>query len=132
MTIMNAPSREFCVARRERTNTPLQALLLMNEEECFKAAKACAKLTLKQTKDVKKGLNLTYEKITSHKPGPKRFKLMKETLFDFMDLYKSDEMLTESLTPELHGTDFDERVELAAWTMLTHSLLNIELAKVRR
>ncbi|MEK6237601.1 MAG: DUF1549 and DUF1553 domain-containing protein, partial [Planctomycetales bacterium] len=41
MTLMNAPSREFCTARRERTNTPLQALLLMNEQEFFKAAKTC-------------------------------------------------------------------------------------------
>jgi len=40
--------------------------------------------------------------------------------------------LTESLTPELNGSAFDERVELAAWTMMTHSLLNLELAKVRR
>ena len=37
MTILNAPDREACIARRERTNTPLQALLLMNEPEYFKS-----------------------------------------------------------------------------------------------
>jgi len=132
MTIMNAPSREFCVVRRERTNTPLQALVLMNEQEYFKAAKTCAILTLQETTNVRKGLRSTYEKITSHTPEANRLKLMKKTLAEFRDLYKNDHALTESLTPELDGTDYDDRAELAAWTMLTHSLLNLELTKVRR
>jgi hypothetical protein len=132
MTIMNAPSREYCVARRERTNTSLQALLLMNEEEYFKAAKACARLMLRETDDVDKRLSLTYETITSHKPNAARLELMKETLLAFMNLYDNDPALTESLTPDLNASDYGARVELAAWTMMTHSLLNLELAKVRR
>ncbi len=132
MTIMNAPSREFCVARRERTNTPLQALLLMNEEEYFKAAKTMAKAILDETQDTAMGLSLAYEKITSHKPEPKRLELMKSVLGDFSELYSNDQDLTESLTPELGAERFDRRVEVAAWTMMTHSLLNLELAKVRR
>lgn len=132
MTIMNAPSREFCVAKRERTNTPLQALLLMNEQEYIKAAMACATLTLNETKDVREGLSLTYEKITSHIPQPDRLKLMEDTLNEFMNIYKNDQALTKSLTSDIIEANYDERVQLAAWTMLTHSLLNLELAKVRR
>jgi len=132
MTIMNAPSREYCLPRRERTNTPLQALLMMNEQEYFKAAKECAKLTLEETDDLERGLSVTYEKITSHRPADDRLELMKETLAEFFDIYDNDKALTESLTPELSETEFSKRVELAAWTMMTHSLLNLELTKVRR
>ena len=132
MTIMNAPSREYCLPRRERTNTPLQALLMMNEEQYFKAAKACAKLTLEETDDPERGLRVTYEKITSHQPADDRLKLMEKTLAEFFDIYENDKALTESLTPELSGSEFAKRVELAAWTMMTHSLLNLELTKVRR
>jgi len=133
MTIMNAPSREFCTARRERTNTPLQALLLMNEQEFFKAARACAAQTLKEaSNDVNKGLALLYEKVTSHRPDPGRMQLMRETLGDFRALYSDDKKLTEALTPELTEADYEQRVELAAWTMMAHSLLNLELAKVKR
>jgi hypothetical protein len=132
MTIMNAPSREFCLARRERTNTPLQALLMMNEQEYFKAAKACATSTLQSGKTGEEGLSCIYERITSHRPTPERLNLMNETLLGFKDIYGSDQALAASLTSELNDAEADERVELAAWTMLTHSLLNLELAKVRR
>ena len=132
MTIMNAPSREFCVAKRERTNTPLQALLLMNEQEYLKAAKACAQLTLNETKDVREGLSLTYEKITSHVPDTERLNLMEKTLNEFMEIYSNDQALAESITADLDDATPKERVELAAWTMMAHSLLNLELAKVKR
>ena len=133
MTILNAPSREFCTPRRERTNTSLQALLMMNEQEFFKAAKACATLTLKEANnDVNKGLTLLYEKVTSHRPDQQRMQLLRETFDEFCALYAEDKTLTEALTPELTHTEFNQRVELAALTMMTHSLLNLELTKVKR
>jgi Na+/melibiose symporter-like transporter len=57
---------------------------------------------------------------------------MREVLKDFHELYTADKLLTEALTPELTDTQYKQRVELSAWTMLSHSLLNLELAKVRR
>ncbi len=133
MTILNAPSREFCTPRRERTNTPLQALLLMNEKEFFKAAQSCAQLTLDEVKhDEDQGLTRLYEKVTSHVPDSQRQQLLKETLQEFREHYAAHPKLTESLTPEMAKADMQQRVEIAAWTLLTHSLLNLELAKVKR
>jgi len=132
MTLMNAPSREFCVARRERTNTPLQALLLMNEEEYFKAAKVTSMNALEETNSTESGLNYIYETITSHLPSSDRLNLMKETLVDFKEYYEGKPELAKSMTPAMKESSFSERVDIAAWTMVTHGLLNLELAKVRR
>ena len=133
MTILNAPTREFCAPRRERTNTPLQALLLMNENEFFNAAKSCAKLTLQETENDKAiGLTRLYEKITSHRPDPQRLRLLQETLQAFHELYKEKPSLAETLTADQTDLGIDQRAELAAWTMMAHSLLNLELAKVKR
>ena len=95
--------------------------------------KSCAALTLKEANnDENKGLILLYEKVTSHLPDQERMQLLRETLGEFRALYSDDKKLTESLTPDLADADHKQRVELAAWTLMTHSLLNLELAKVKR
>ena len=132
MTILNAPSREFCVALRERTNTPLQALLLMNEPEYLRAAFKGALRVLDEGTDTATALGRIYEKITSHEPSPERLAFMEETLEAFRGIYAEDEELTRALTAENAEWTREERVNVAAWTMLTHSLLNLELAKVKR
>ena len=133
MTIMNAPSREFCVTRRERTNTSLQALLLMNEQEYFKAAMACAERVLKSVDGNEgQGLIRVYEMVTSHRPDQKRLLLLKNTLKEFRGIYGKDRKLAESLTRGLKDVDLQRRVEVAAWTMMVHSVINLELSKVRR
>ena len=133
MTILNAPSREFCAARRERTNTPLQALLLMNETEYFKAARACAVRTLEESKgNAAEALKRLYEKITSHEPDARRLAQLKTELRNFTALYARDADAAQKLTAGLEKLDKQKQIQIAAWTLVAHALMNLEMTKVRR
>ena len=128
MSIMNAPSREFCVARREKTNTPLQALLLMNEPEYYKLAQNCAERALREAKgDRQKTLKRLYERITSHPPSEEEVKLLRQSLDQFLQHYKNNPQLAKKSAPRSKVAH-----EMAAWTLLAHSLLNSEAAKLKR
>ena len=107
MTIFDAPSRTECIARRERTNTPLQALLLMNEPEFFKAAQHKAKTLLAERGTEDEKLTYLYETITAQLPDDTTMKLLKEGLAAFK-------------------TEGDEHF---AWTMIVHSLINRDAFK---
>ena len=82
MTILNAPIRDSCVSRRERTNTPTQALLLLNEGEYLKAARNLAQLALNlETADDLERISFLYETVTSKLPDPSEQEVL-STLVD--------------------------------------------------
>jgi hypothetical protein len=130
MTIFDAPSRESCIARRERTNTPLQALLLMNEEQCFAAAKHFASQLLEQDGiDDDRRLARAYETVTSHAMSDATRDQLRAALGEFRALYTSD---AEAAQAMIAGVDEPgKRAELAAWTMIVHSLFNLDATKTR-
>ncbi len=135
MSIFDAPTRESCIARRERTNTPLQALVLMNEEQYFYAALRCAKELLDDADlDEDQNIRQAYEKVTSQLPNASEMRSLKGALRDFRQEYLNDAAAAQAVTASIADADADpqERVELAAWTLLVHSLLNLDITKTRQ
>lgn len=135
MTIFDAPMRESCVARRERTNTPLQALLLMNEKQFFYAAMRYAMELLKASpRDDDQEIRRAYERVTSQLPGAPEMESLREALRDFRQLYSHDTGAARAMTTNILPPDssVEEHVELAAWTLLVHSLLNLDITKTRQ
>lgn len=130
MTIFDAPNRDACVARRERTNTPLQALLMMNEREYFAAAQHFAKVLLER-RDLSESEKISrlYETMTSHPSSPERTERLGQGLAEFRALYADDPSSAEDMFPE--EKDAAKREEQAAWTLLVHSLLNLDSFKNR-
>ena len=127
MTILNAPTREECIARRERTNTPLQALLLMNEQEYLGSARQLATQILREPAEQR--IAVAYETITAQLPDTSESSLLSEAVRDLEAIYRAEPELAKSLTAEVADA---EPAELAAWTMLVHSLYNLDITKTRQ
>src|SRR5690606_22826392 len=98
MSILNAPTRESCIARRERTNTPLQALLLLNESEYLKAARHLAFTTfgVAESPPIAR-LHVIYETITSKLPDLAEQEVLLQSLQDFRAMYERAPALATQL-----------------------------------
>jgi len=134
MTILNAPSREECIARRERTNTPLQALLLLNEKEYLRAARSLARSALSDPslEDDVERLNAIYETITSQLPDEKERLTLQAAVADLERIYSAN---TEMAGRVCEGSEPPAGVtasELASWTLLVSSIQNLDITKTRQ
>ena len=130
MTIFNAPVRDACIARRERTNTPSQALLLLNETEYLKAARELAEKTL-QTKDSSKRLAFAYETVTSKLPDEKERKVLSGLVSSLEANYLEQPALADAVCRGVELTDAKSKAELASWTVLVNALYNLDITKTR-
>jgi len=75
LSTFDATSRSFCVVRRQKTNTPLQALVTLNDPTFNEAVKVLGEQMSKMT-DEKKAIILTYRKLTGKKPSLKEIDLL--------------------------------------------------------
>ncbi len=132
MSIFNAPNREECVARRERTNTPLQALLLMNETEYLKAARHLASDILAATTDDQQRLSMIYETITSQLPDPEIAQDLKELAADLRKLYQQSPDLAAALCADATAPASVPHDELAAWTLVASAVYNLDITKTKQ
>lgn len=132
MTILNAPIRDACTARRERTNTPSQALLLLNEGEYLKAARRLARQVLAQENLAPaERIAVAYEIVTCRLPDAREREILANLLDDLSRRYQADATLAEELCSGVDLPDANARAELAAWTVLVNTLYNLDITKTR-
>ena len=129
MDIFNAPAREVCTVRRERTNTPLQALVTLNDVQFVEAARFLAARTLKEggpTPDSR--LDFMTHRVLSRPPASEERPILMASLQDLLTHYqaKPDDakaLLTEG---EYKADPALAPAELAAWTMMANQLMNLD------
>jgi hypothetical protein len=125
LSTLDAPSREACCVRRERTNTPLQALLMMNEEQYVEAARGFADRAINAAGPGPEArLSWMFRAATSRKPDAAELPELISTFQDFLAKYTSDpEAAKKLLADPKSGTP-----ERAAYTMVANLILNLDEA----
>jgi len=132
MTILNAPTREFCTVRRERTNTPLQALLLLNEPEYFRAARQLALGALAAAPDDVGRLAFVFETVTSHLPDEAEQTLLLGSLRELREHYAQRPELAAAACADAAPPRGSAAAELAAWAAIASAVYNLDVARTRQ
>ena len=124
----DAPSREECVASRNISNTPQQALTLLNDPSFVEASRAFAEkvLSSKRASDDAR-LELACERALARPIKPKELKSLEEFLALQREHYRSNpdeakKLMNVGFAPEPKGAD---ESELAAWTQVCRVVLNL-------
>ena len=129
MDIFNAPTREHTTVRRERTNTPLQALVTMNDTQFVEASRHLAQNAMREAgDDFDRRLNYVTTRLLARDFNEKERAVAKRTYDGFIGVYNSNAeeakkflSVGESLPDEaLPAT------ESAAWTMLASQMMNMD------
>ena len=118
MTTLDSPSREACVMRRERTNSPMQSLLLLNEPQFVEAGLALGRKMLDEgggtpASRIAHGFRLA----TGRAPNPEEIDLLERSFTRHLQRFGQD--------PDA-ASDFAGSPELAAHAMIGTTLLNLD------
>ncbi|MDX2181918.1 MAG: PSD1 and planctomycete cytochrome C domain-containing protein [Bryobacteraceae bacterium] len=124
LATFDAPDREKCIARRALTNTPLQALVLLNDPTYVEAARVLAANAM-ATPDP---LQAMYRRTLARNPTPRESQLLRAQFVKQLSVYRNwkagaDELLSVGEAPVPAKID---RAALAAWTTVASTILNLD------
>jgi hypothetical protein len=125
----DAPDREKCTARRPVTNTPLQALALMNDPTYVEAARALAGRVMRQAGgDTGRRIRLAFRLATGREPSGREARILRDLARKQSEQYRRDRSAAKQLL-SVGESPFDAELdpaELAAWTTVASTILNLD------
>ena len=134
MATFDAPNREVCTVRRPRTNTPLQALVTLNDPVYVEAAQALARRMVREggageAARAARGFRLVLARPPTAAETDRLVRLHADAAADFRtDATKARQLATEPLGPvpaDLAAQRIDD-ADLAAWTVVANVILNLD------
>jgi hypothetical protein len=134
LATLDAPDRETCTVRRSRTNTPLQALVLMNDPTYVEAARKFAERILREGgKTPDERLTFAFRTVLGRSPSEAEFAVLRRVLDRQLAAFRGDgdaarKLLAIGESPADASLD---AAELAAWTMVASAILNTDEAVTR-
>jgi hypothetical protein len=126
--VLNAPNRETCTVRRDRTNTPLAALLTLNDVQFVESARVLAEKALAHDQDDAKRLDFIAQRLVARAFRAEEVTIIRDTLKALRAHYKEKPEEAKKLI-EFGESKADPKLdvsELAAWTMLANQLMNLD------
>jgi hypothetical protein len=126
---MDAPSREECAAQRPRSNTPLEALVMLNDPSMIDAAIALAsRILTSPAQTTPERLAAGFELAVSRRPDDHELAALQQLLLDERDYYSNNLSDAEALIGSADGyidVAVADPAELAVWTSVARALLNM-------
>jgi hypothetical protein len=116
----DAPTGEACVARREVSNTPLQSLVLLNDEVFFETARALGKSTAAHHGSVQEQATFTFQRCLTRPPTTEEIEKLSGFYDQQLARIRSGELKSADLMPE--GSTAEE----TAWMTVARVLLNLD------
>ena len=127
--IFDAPSREFCTVNRPRTNTPLQALVLLNDPTYVEAARVFAQRILSEGGDsVESKIDYAFQLAVARKPEHAEAEVLQRMFQQQLEIFSQDSdaaMKIVSVGESPVPSDLDQ-TEHAAWTAIASIILNLD------
>ncbi|MSV30299.1 MAG: DUF1553 domain-containing protein, partial [Bryobacterales bacterium] len=128
MVTFDAPARETCAVRGTRTNTPLQALNLMNDVAYLEASRKLAERMLEQRGTAGERIAYAFRLVAARTPNPSEARVLSSALAKFEAFYKGDlkasaQLLSQGESPRNPAFEVHE---LAAYTGVASLLLNLD------
>jgi hypothetical protein len=126
MAVFDAPSRENCTVKRERTNTPMQALNMMNDEQYVEAARYFAQGMILEIKNDVQRIKTMGFRVLGYPPNERELAMMNQALQNYQSsfLKKPDQAKAFVNIGDIPTDASIDPVKLASWTMLASTLLN--------
>jgi hypothetical protein len=129
LNTFDAPDREKCTARRTVTNTPLQALVLMNDPTYIEAARKLAERDLREAGPSETDrIRFAFRLATDRDPSSKEMGILEALYRKQRAHYESapaDAQKLLAIGESPHDKKADP-VDLAAWTLVTSTILNLD------
>lgn len=134
MLIFDAPTREKCVVQRPRTNTPLQALVTLNDPQFVEASRVFAERLIKEGgSDAASRVDFAYQLTVARPATEREQQILKQLLTKQRDRFNrnsaaANEFLNVGESPRDSSINASEH---AAWTVIAQTILNLDEALTR-